>query len=100
MAGRKGEATVTETLKEAIRASGRSLNQLAKASGVGSDRLSRFMRGQRSLTSGAIDSLCTALGLRLVGPAQAAEPAPQDAGPAKRGPKPGGRGRQKGATHV
>jgi transcriptional regulator with XRE-family HTH domain len=68
MAGRKGEATVTETLKEAIRASGRSLNQLAKASGVGSDRLSRFMRGRRGLTNEAIDSLCTALGLRLVGP--------------------------------
>jgi DNA-binding phage protein len=56
---------VSEQLREAIRKSGRSLNQIGKDAGVGSDRLSRFMREERHLRSDAIDRLCTALGLRL-----------------------------------
>lgn len=52
-------------LKEAIRGSGQSLNKLAKESGVGSDRLSRFMRGERDLTLTAAEKVCVALGLRL-----------------------------------
>jgi plasmid maintenance system antidote protein VapI len=82
MAKKEGPPTVTEQLKEAIRNSGQSLNQLSKASGVGSDRLSRFMTGKRGLTGEAIDKLCSALGLRL-----AADP---DAPPAEApGPKQG-----------
>jgi plasmid maintenance system antidote protein VapI len=65
MAKKEAPPTVTEQLKEAIRNSGQSLNQLSKASGVGSDRLSRFMTGKRGLTGEAIDKLCSALGLRL-----------------------------------
>jgi transcriptional regulator with XRE-family HTH domain len=57
---------VTETLQEAIRNSGLSLNQLGRESGVGPDRLSRFMTGKRGLTNDAIDKLCSALGLRLM----------------------------------
>jgi hypothetical protein len=55
-----------------------SLNQLGKASGVGNDRLSRFVRGERGLSSEAIDALCRALGLRLM-----ADPAAGRAPPAK-----------------
>jgi transcriptional regulator with XRE-family HTH domain len=52
-------------LREAIQASGLSLYQLGIDSGVGRDRLSRFMRGQRDLTVEAADKLCQALGLEL-----------------------------------
>jgi transcriptional regulator with XRE-family HTH domain len=54
-----------EQLREAIRQSGQSLNQLSKACGVGNDRLSRFMRGERGLTIDAVERICEALRLRL-----------------------------------
>jgi transcriptional regulator with XRE-family HTH domain len=56
-----------EQLKDAVRASGRSLRQLGEAAGIADGALSRFMRGERSLTLPAADRLCQALGLRLVG---------------------------------
>jgi transcriptional regulator with XRE-family HTH domain len=61
----RGQQTVTGRLREAIQASGQSLNQLAKESRVGADRLSRFVRGQRQLRGDAIDRLCDVLGLEL-----------------------------------
>jgi hypothetical protein len=70
-----------EQIRQAVRDSGRSLNQLSKESGVGVDRLSRFMRGERTLTLPAAADLCVALGLRLAG---MDEPAP---GPKRRGRK-------------
>jgi transcriptional regulator with XRE-family HTH domain len=57
---------VEEQLKEAVRESGLSLNQIEKASGVGREQLSRFLRDQRTLTLPAVAKLCTALGYRLV----------------------------------
>jgi transcriptional regulator with XRE-family HTH domain len=62
---KKGQSTVTETLKEEIRVSGRNLTQLARDSGVSAGQLSRFLNGKRMLTGEAIDKLCSALGLRL-----------------------------------
>jgi transcriptional regulator with XRE-family HTH domain len=56
---------LTEQLKEAIRQSGKSLNQIGKEAGVGSNQLSRFMRGIRGLTLNAADKICDALGLEL-----------------------------------
>jgi transcriptional regulator with XRE-family HTH domain len=64
---RKEEPGVVEQLKEAIRESGLSLNQLSHTSGVSNPQLSRFMQGKRSLTLPAVEKICTALGLRLVG---------------------------------
>jgi transcriptional regulator with XRE-family HTH domain len=56
---------VEEQLKEAVRESGLSLNQIEKASGVGREQLSRFLRDQRTLTLPAVAKLCKALGLEL-----------------------------------
>jgi transcriptional regulator with XRE-family HTH domain len=67
-------------LKEAIRNSGQSLNQLGQASGVSSAQLSRFMTGKRSLTLPAAEKLCAILGLGLA-------PLPADEPPRRR---PGG----------
>jgi transcriptional regulator with XRE-family HTH domain len=56
---------LVEQLREAIRKSGESLNQLGERSGLDSARLSRFMRGERDLTLSAAEKLCQALGLEL-----------------------------------
>jgi transcriptional regulator with XRE-family HTH domain len=56
---------MTEQLRAAIRDSGKSLYELARLCGVGSDRLSRFMTGKRDLTLQAVERICDALGLRL-----------------------------------
>ena len=64
---RPGGPGLKEQLREAIRNSGESLNQLGRRAGLDSARLSRFMRGERGLSLDAADSLCHALGLRLAG---------------------------------
>ena len=75
---------VVEQLREAIRRSGRTLQNLAAESGVGKDRLSRFMRGERDLTFNAVERVCYALGLRLAGGDGASASArPESARPAK-----------------
>jgi transcriptional regulator with XRE-family HTH domain len=56
-----------QQLREAIRDSGQSLQQLGKACGIGADRLSRFVRDERGISLDAAEKLCTFLGLRLVG---------------------------------
>jgi transcriptional regulator with XRE-family HTH domain len=66
--GRLMPAGLISQLKQAIREDGRSLNQIAQATGVGSDRLSRFMTGKRGLSIDALDKIWLALGLRIVGP--------------------------------
>jgi transcriptional regulator with XRE-family HTH domain len=53
-------------LKEAIQESGLSVNELAKQSGVSQPQLSRFMRGDRSLTLPAAEKLVEFFGMRLV----------------------------------
>ena len=56
---------MVEQLREAIRRSGQSLNGLSRECGVGRDRLSRFMRGERDLTLSAAEKVCRALRLCL-----------------------------------
>jgi transcriptional regulator with XRE-family HTH domain len=76
---KKWRRGLVETLKDAIRESGQSLNQISKATGVGSNQLSRFMRGERTLTLPVAEKLCDALGLRLVGERKARpRPAPKE----------------------
>ena len=58
--------TFEDQLRDATRACGKSLNQLWEASGVTASQLSRFMRGERHLTTGAVNHLCKALGLILI----------------------------------
>jgi plasmid maintenance system antidote protein VapI len=62
---RKGRPTLDEQILEAIAADGRSLSELARARGVGPDRLSRLVRGKRTLTLPAAARLCETLGLTL-----------------------------------
>jgi hypothetical protein len=89
MARKKEVPRVVEDLREAIRRSGQSLNQISKLSGIDSGRLSRFMRGQRDLTFTAAGRVCDALCLRLA-PEEGGEsqPAPGEvAGEAQEEPK-------------
>ncbi len=60
-----GDLPLIRQLREVIRNSGQSLNQLARASGIGPDQLSRFLRGERTLTLPAVAKVCDALGLEL-----------------------------------
>jgi transcriptional regulator with XRE-family HTH domain len=75
---------VVEQIRIAVRDSGISLNQLSKDCGIGRDRLSRFVRGERGIGLDALDRLCATLGLRIVG---ADEPASTDEPKRPRGPK-------------
>jgi transcriptional regulator with XRE-family HTH domain len=67
----------SERLRQAIRDSGKPLNQLGSECGIDRGRLSRFMRGERDLTGAAIGRLAEALGLKLVAgeTAEAVKPA-------------------------
>ena len=73
-------------LKEAIQASGLSLNQLGQRAGIDHSRLSRFVRGERDLTLDTVDKLCQVLGLRLTADPAASQLAP--AGPSGEKPVP------------
>jgi transcriptional regulator with XRE-family HTH domain len=85
---RKREAPgLVEQLRSAIRDSGQNLSQLARASGVGPDRLSRFMRGERDLTFGAAEKVARVLGLVLAPGRPAA--APRRKARKRRGTEPG-----------
>jgi transcriptional regulator with XRE-family HTH domain len=66
MARKKERVGLIDQLREAIRGSGLSLNQLGKDTGVGADRLSRFLRDKRTLTLPAAEAICRVLGLGLV----------------------------------
>jgi transcriptional regulator with XRE-family HTH domain len=59
---------VTTALKTAIRRDGRTLADIALASGIDKGQLSRFMRDERTVTLHAADRLCKGLKLdvRLV----------------------------------
>lgn len=56
---------IVKELREAIERDGRSINALARDAGLSPIQLSRFIRGERGLTTPAVDSLCEALGLTL-----------------------------------
>ncbi len=52
-------------LQDAIRTSGKSLNELGRQTGVSEGQLSRFLRGDRTLTLPAAAQLCLFFGLEL-----------------------------------
>jgi plasmid maintenance system antidote protein VapI len=60
---------LADQLRQAIASCGKSLNQLAKRTGVHQAQLSRFLRAERTLTLPAAARLCAYLGLQLTGPA-------------------------------
>jgi len=65
MGKKKEPPDLVEDLIGAIRASGLSLSQLGRTSGVDAGRLSRFVRGERNLSLEAAAKLCRALNLQL-----------------------------------
>jgi transcriptional regulator with XRE-family HTH domain len=78
-----------DQLKEQIRGSGRSLNQIAEGSGISVSQLSRFMRGERGLTLHAAEKVCRTLHLHL----EPDEPPDEESKPKRGRPrKPGGEG--------
>jgi transcriptional regulator with XRE-family HTH domain len=59
------EGGLVVQIQELIRASGRSLRDLEKASGVSRGQLSRFLNGKRDLTLTTLGPLLAALGLEV-----------------------------------
>ena len=59
---------VSDTLKHEIETCGLTRYRLWQLTGVQQSTLSRFLSGQQTLSQGAIDALCDALGLHLVTP--------------------------------
>jgi plasmid maintenance system antidote protein VapI len=70
---------IAEQLRRAVMGCGLSLNGLAKVTGVHQANLSRFVRGERSLSLPAAAKLCSYLGLALTGPALTPRPGVSDA---------------------
>ena len=62
----QSEAPLAVELQQIILGSGMSLNQLGKETGVSQAQLSRFVRGNRTLTLPAVDKICSFFGLKLV----------------------------------
>ena len=62
---RKRRVPVSEQLRQAILDSGESYCRIAHGCGVNDGQLSRFMRGERGLTTATLDRLCAYLGLEL-----------------------------------
>ena len=75
------ETTLPATIRDAIAADGRSIRQIAIASGLDSRTVQRFATGERDLTSERLGRLMGALGLRVTLPARDVPPiAPAVAG--------------------
>jgi transcriptional regulator with XRE-family HTH domain len=61
----KSEPPMVEELRIAIRASGRALQSISRDCGVDASRLSRFLRGERTITLDAAGRICEVLGISL-----------------------------------
>jgi len=70
---------IVAQLREAISGSGLSLNELGRRTGVSEGQLSRFLRGDRTLTLPAAAKVCLYLGLELSRPAKPGATGPPDA---------------------
>jgi DNA-binding phage protein len=62
----KGRGALVIQIREAIRASGRSLRDLEKVTGINRGQLSRFLRCERDMTLTTAGPLLEALGLAIV----------------------------------
>ena len=58
--------TISQALQEAMASSGESLADLERTTGVSNAVLSRFVRGERTLTLPTADKLARHFGLELV----------------------------------
>ncbi len=57
---------ISDAVRRAIEQSGLTRYEVSKVSGVQQASLSRFMTGERGLTTSTLDELAPVLGLRLV----------------------------------
>jgi MoxR-like ATPase len=58
--------SISEELREAIRASDRSVRQIADDAGLSDELLSRFLSGERDIRMATADKLAETLGLKLI----------------------------------
>jgi transcriptional regulator with XRE-family HTH domain len=56
---------LAEAIRQAVAASGRTQADIAAQAKVSAPELSRFIRGERSMNSRAVERLCEVLGLEL-----------------------------------
>ena len=56
---------ISEQVRLAIAGHGLSLNEVARRAGIQPSQVSRFMRGERGLTTESLDKLAEVLGLEL-----------------------------------
>lgn len=61
----ENRTTLEAILIAAMKDSGKSIYAIARQSGVSDGQLSRFLRGERTLSMESLDKLCTALNLTL-----------------------------------
>jgi len=57
---------MSETIREAIRASGLAEIEIARRASTTAGQINRFMRGERTLTLPIAERVCRVLGLKLV----------------------------------
>jgi transcriptional regulator with XRE-family HTH domain len=96
------EPDLIEQLRQAVRESGLSLNEIARRSGVDQGQLSRFMRGERTIEMPTAARMCAALGLRLTKnklaeaeePSSSSEPRPPGSAAGEKTARRGGRRRK------
>jgi transcriptional regulator with XRE-family HTH domain len=65
MAAKRESPTLIDQVKQAIRDSGMGVRELGRATGVEASRISRFMRGERSIDVAAVSAICQVLGYQL-----------------------------------
>ena len=56
---------ISEKIRQSLVDSGQSLRAIGQEAGVDASQLSRFARGERTLSQAAIDAVAEALGLEL-----------------------------------
>lgn len=61
----RSRVSLANTIKEAVAATGKSVNAVAIQSGVAQAVLQRFLAGQRGITLGTAERLCAYLQLEL-----------------------------------
>jgi transcriptional regulator with XRE-family HTH domain len=66
------EKKFSDQVRDAIESSGRTRYRIAKETGVAAETLSRFISGERGLSTAALDAIAGYLGWSLSVPAQPA----------------------------
>ena len=66
MAKAGNKSSISESLRDAIRNCGLSGRELARQSGISHPMISRYLRGERSITLRVAEALSATLGLDMV----------------------------------